>query len=180
MTIETTSYEPIVYYVDPAGEYTFTFPIAEADSLEVWEIAPDGSRSQVPANDYSVDFGPVNERYSIRYGGTVIYEKPSNSAVLISIERNTLIAQLVDMPSRSSFNIRMVEFACDKATLIFQELAHRKCDAAATTEMNQLVVITAYDEFRAQTLNEMLNKLFTIAQEIDGSAENCRNRPEDT
>ena len=180
MAIEVGTYQPTVHYAQTAGEYYFRFPIADEESLEVYEIASSGARTFVPRGKYTIQYGKVNERYPIRYNGTVIYKDHTPGTVFISIERNTLMKQVHDQSAFWPFNNRMVEFALDRATLICQELVHRKCDAVNSTDMTQLNIITAYDDFRAQTVNNSVKKLFDILLEIDETAESCADTPEET
>jgi hypothetical protein len=76
--------------------------------------------------------------------------------------------------------MNMIEFTLDKHTMICQELAYRKCDALVGTEMTQLIRFEAYTPFRANEVTFALDKIIAILAEIAASAEDCRDRPEET
>lgn len=173
-------YEPEAFLPRFPREYPFTFEHIGLQAIEVYEI-PDGFNQKrlVNPNDYTVDFR--SDRLPIYAGGVIKFSRPhSLGTVAISIERNTRITQLVDFPTGREFPAVMVEYALDKATMIFQEIAKRKCDAVVGTPMTQELTFQPYGYFPASALNFALDKLFAIATEIDNSAEDCVDRPEDT
>jgi hypothetical protein len=166
--------------------YSFGFTFLENSSIEVYEIIPvDGTnfRYLVPVTDYTIR--PINQtsRYPVKNGGEVTFtRRHSAGATSVVIERNTLIDQTIDFPSAPEvFNIRQIEIAADKATLIAQELAVRKCLAdTGDLDLQQKVVIRQYGDLKGSVINFMLDKLTAILLAIDQSAEDCRATPEDT
>lgn len=176
MTI-TADYAPEEYDLNDDRVYRFTFPAADDASVEVYEIILlEGTEYQylVPFQDYSLIWGSGNSRYPLKTSGEVTFSRlHSVGAVRVMFARNTLIDQTCDFKKFSSFNSRAVEFELDKRTMIFQEIAQRKCNAVVTTPMTQPVVYGAYDDFKASVVNWSIARLFAIAAEIDASADDC-------
>lgn len=160
--------------------YAFSFPCVGPEAIEVYEIIGGTERQLVKVQDYSIRFGS-HPRDPLKSNGSVTFNRPHKTGTTnIVIERNTPITQLVDFPVFRSFNGRMVEFALDKLTMICQEIAERKCDVVTTTPITQLITFTAYDDFKASVLNFAMDKINDILIEIDNSAEDCRDRPDET
>lgn len=177
MTI-LTQYAPEEFTLTDEREYAFTFPAADDGAVEVYEIIDEGEgplRYRVPVQDYTLRWNTTSPRYPLKQNGVVQFSRlHATYATKVVIERNTFIDQTIDFPHRHSpFNGRMVEFAFDKAMMICQELAERKCQVDVTTPMTQEIVFASYDDFKASVVNFQVNKTFTILQEIDASAEDC-------
>lgn len=171
--------------LEKGQEYLFAFSWFENSSIEVYEVLDiDGNEVPVLASVTSYEIIPRGrtDRYPIKRTGTIRFTRdhPSN-AVRVLIQRNTLIDQTIDFPSVRIFNPRQIEIAADKATHIAQELAARKCRAdVGDLDMRQMVTITQYDDLRGETIQFMLDKITAILWAIDQTAEDCRDRPEDT
>jgi hypothetical protein len=177
-TVEITSY-------DRGQQYDFDFSFLENSSIEVYEIIPvDGTdyRYLCPPQDYTITTFGRNNRYPVSRGGRVTFtRRHSAGATTVSIERNTLIDQTIDFPTVRPFNPRQIEIAADKATLIAQELAVRKCEAdVGDLVLTQEVTITQYDDLKGSVINFMLDKLTAILLAIDQSATDCRATPDQT
>lgn len=179
MTI-LVAYAPEEFALDADREYSFTFPAVDDESIEVYEIIhEDGTdyRYLVPPQDYTLVWNSPSPRYPLRQNGVVVFNRRhSVGTTLVRVERNTLINQTIDFPlgNRTAFNGRMVEYAFDKATIICQEIAQRKCDVSVTTyPITQTVQFGSYDDFPANQINYAITKLFTILQEIDATGEDC-------
>jgi hypothetical protein len=188
MTIESTFYVPVVVAYTGQEEIAFLLENSGASSIEVWIITDGGIRYLMPVQNYGLSL-PSNR--PLFNGGTIIFtaEVPVQTAS-ISIERNTPIVQVTDYQlaggfsnqshSSASFPSPSIEFALDKATMIAQEIAYRKCNAVVTIDMDQLISFTRYTQFTAAMLNGALDKLTAILLEIDTSADDCRDCPEET
>lgn len=180
MTI-LTAYAPNELDLTSDRVYKFDFPAADDRSVEVYEIIDvdgDELRYLVPVQDYTLTWNSPNPRYPLKRNGKVTFNRRHSVDTLrVSIERNTLIAQLIDFPKYQPFKTRMVEFAFDKATMIFQEIAERKCNASTTTPITQEITFGSYEDIRANELNFAVQKLFDIAQEIKDSADDCVEVP---
>lgn len=170
-------YAPEEFAITEAQEYSFTFPAVDDASIEVYEIIEvDAVEYQylVPYQEYQLDWNIQNHRYPLKRNGTVTFSRPHSVGTnRVMIVRNTLMDQTVDMPPYSRFNSRMVEFALDKHTMIFQEIAQRKCNASTVTPITQEVEFGAYDDFKASVMNFVVQKLYDIAAEIEASADDC-------
>ena len=163
--------------------YTFDFSYLENSSIEVYEIIDvdgENQRYLVPVQDYTIKPKGQGSRYPVRRGGTIVFtRRHSVNATQVSIERNTLIDQTIDFPSVRTFNPRQIEIACDKATLIAQELVVRKCNAdVGDLTLTQEVTITQYDDLKGSVVQFMLDKITAILLAIDQSADDCRDTPE--
>lgn len=183
MTI-LTAYAPEAFATNDDREYSFTFPAADDAAVEVYEIITEDAvdyRYLVPRQDYSLSWNTASPRYPLKQNGKVTFSRRhSVNTSSLSIERNTLIDQTWDLPNKTgAFNGRMVEFAFDKATMICQEIADRKCNASTTTPITQLIEFASYDDFKAEVLNFAVDKLYDILFEIDASADDCSETPED-
>lgn len=182
----TKGYAPEVYSPPLANKnYHFPFNFIEQSSIEVYEIiTKDGVdyRYLVPITDYKIQELTNRPRYAVKDGGRVIFSRPHSLGITaVSIERNTLIDQVADWPKHaSSYNGRTVGIAFDKATMIFQEIAERKCGVVVSTPITQEVDWTAYDDFKASVLKFSVDKLYQIALEIDESGEDCSDNLEGT
>lgn len=181
MTV-TTQYAPSDQALNSARTYSADFPFSELSSIEVYEIigtGEDAKRYLVPVSDYTVElFGET--RYALFDNASVTFSRiHSLNCSAVRIERNTLIDQTVDFPKDAPFIGRMVEYALDKATLICQEIAERKCQVVVNTEMTQLFNFTGYFGFNAADINAAVAKLYAIMLEIDTTGEDCTDRPED-
>ena len=119
---------------------------------------------------------PITQKYL-----EITFTRPhSEGTVKISLERNTLIDQTIDLPKHAkAYNGRIIGVAFDKATMIFQEIAQRKCNVNVTTPITQTVDWTAYDDFRAEVLKASVDKLYAIANEIKNTGDDCTFNPED-
>lgn len=186
MTILTDDYAPKQITVTIFGErLNFPWPATGAESVEVYEIDGNNVRTYVSVNDYKVTFnGSKGFKFNVT-GGQVFFSRPyKTTTVGVSIERNTLIDQTADFVMRGQFPPDIVEFVFDKATMILQEIAYRKCtDPEGTpvaTAITQLITWYPYGPFTAQALNDALDKLTQIALEITGAKENCEDSPGDT
>lgn len=172
-------YQPERFDVNADMEYQFSFEHVGLQSIEVYELDADSNRTLVGPTDYTAAFGV--DRLPLYAGGTITFSRPHTPGTeRVAIERNTRITQLVDFPTGRNFPAVMVEYTLDKATMICQELVARKCDAVATTPMTQTITFHPYGYFPAAAINSALDKLIAILNEIDGTAEDCRDRPGDT
>jgi hypothetical protein len=174
-------YEPETYAINDEQVYPFTFPCADPSVVEIYENIPDDEiRYLIPVPDYRLTFDGTFD-LPLLTQGTITYNIPHREGVTsITVERNTLIAQTVALPSVSSFREDIIEFTLDKAMMICQELSQRKCDVGVNTAMTQEIVFGPYDTFSASLVNFQVNKTFVILQEIDSTALDCRAFPEDT
>lgn len=184
MTIRD-QYAPVTTAIanyDSGQEFIFDFSFIDNSSIEVYEIiVVDGTsyRYLVPVTDYII-YPNGSPRYPVRRGGRVVFTRRlSAGAVDVVIERNTLIDQTIDFPTVRVFNPRMVEIAADKATLIAQELAERKCSAdVGTLTLTQEVTVSQYDDLKGSVVQFMVDKLTSILLAIDQTADDCRATPE--
>jgi hypothetical protein len=170
---------------DRGQEYIFTFSFLENSSIEVYEIITVSGtdlRYLVPVTDYILYPNITDSRYPVARGGRVVFSRRhSEGTTRVVVERNTLIDQTVDFPDNRYFNPRQLEIACDKHTMIAQELAVRKCLAdTGELDMAQKVTITQYDDYKGSVIQFMLDKITAILLAIDTTAEDCRTRPEET
>jgi len=174
MTV-TTAYAPVDQTLNAARKYSADFPFSSVDSVEVYELI-DGSRYLVPVSEYTIEtFGDT--RYGLFDNATVTFSRIHSAGTTgVRIERNTLIDQTVDMPKVDSFVGRSVEYALDKATLICQEIAERKCEVDVTTPITQTYNFTGYFGFVAADINAAVAKLYAIMLEIDTTGEDCSAR----
>jgi hypothetical protein len=77
--------------------------------------------------------------------------------------------------------MRMIEYTLDKHMMICQEIAYRKCDAdVGDLEMTQLIEFEPYTPLLAAELNFQIQKTFDILEAIANSAEDCRDRLDET
>lgn len=183
MTI-LTQYSPEEFLLDDSLSYSFTFPAADDAAVEVYEIIDvEGTeyRYRVPITDYSLIWNTSEPRYPLRQNGVITFSRAhSSGSVAVSIERNTLIDQTADFPFRDGgFNSRAVEFALDKAMMICQEIASRKCNVVTTTPMTQEIVFRNYGYFPEKHINFQMQKTFDILAEIDASGDDCSETPGD-
>ena len=184
MTIRASdAYVPVERDLTVNRIYSFPWPAADDGAIEVYEIIDvDGTEYQylVPVHDYFLSWGSNAPRNSLKRNGEIHFSRlHSVGTARVLIVRNTLMDQTIDMPAFTSFNGRMVEFAFDKATMICEEIAQRKCDVTTATAITQEVAYSAYDDFKAATLQFSVEKLFAILLEIDTSGEDCSDRLED-
>ena len=184
MTI-LSQYAPETYALNDAQIYSFTFPAADPSVVEVYEnIGGETTfRYLIPVSDYTLLFAGTFD-LPLLTQGTVEFSVPHRTGVTsITIERNTLIAQTVSLPAGGrgqEFREDIIEFSLDKAMMICQELSNRKCDVVVNTAMTQELVFGPYDTFSAALVNFQVAKTFTILNEIDSTAQDCRATPEDT
>ena len=179
MTV-TTIYAPEEYAVNDDREYSFTFPAADDKSIEVYEIILVDAIEYaylVPVQDYKLVWNTPEPRYPLKQNGVVTFSRNhSAGAVRVRFERNTLIDQTIDFPigARTAFNGRMVEYAFDKAMIITQEIAQRKCNVVVSSyPLTQEILFSSYDYFPAAQINYAVEKQYTILQEIDASGDDC-------
>jgi hypothetical protein len=160
----------------------FDFPVSSPDAVEVYEIVrlTDNTLYQylVPPGDYTLTFSSPQRTPSLSGGKVEFLRDYYTQTEEIRIKRNTLIDQTVDFPSFTAFNGRMVEYALDKATMICQEIADRKCNVVVATPMTQEIIFDGYRTFDAEALNFATDKLYQILLEIDQSADDCTDTPE--
>ena len=179
-------YQPVQYDTLNANQkYHFGYNFIEDSSVEVYELIEEEGvtyKYLVPVSEYRIQPLTNRPRYPVKDGCYVIFTRNhAVGTVGVRIERNTVIDQVADFPKHAySYNGRMIGTAFDKHTMIFQELAQRKCDVVTTTPLTQEVDWTAYDDFKASVLKFSVDKLFTIAVEIDATGEDCEDRLEDT
>lgn len=164
--------------------HPFDFPFASPDAIEVYEIVrlSDGILYQylLPLQDYTLTWDSPYRTPTLSEG-RITWNRPYYSQTeQVRILRNTLIDQTVDMPNFQAFNGRMVEYALDKATMICEEIATRKCNTLVTTPMTQEIIFDGYRSFDAEALNFATDKLFQILLEIDQSADDCTNDLDNT
>lgn len=171
------AYAPEEFVITAEKEYSFTFPAFDDASIEVYEIIDvDAVEYQylVPIEEYQLDWNQVNRRYPLKKNGKITFKRPhSVGTARVMVVRNTLMDQTIDFPPYTAFNSRQVELALDKHTMIFQEIAQRKCNAATTTPITQEIQFGAYDDFKASVMNFAVQKLYDIAAEIEASADDC-------
>lgn len=176
MTI-LVDYLPNSFVTNDDRRYVFDFPAADDQSIEVYEILNiNGTdfRYLVPVQDYTLTWNSPFPRYPLKINGVVEFtRRHSVNTTAIVIERNTLIDQTIDFKNVSDFKTRDIEFAFDKATMICQEIAERKCDVATVTPITQEVVFGSYEDIRASELNFAMQKIYDILFEIDQSGQDC-------
>jgi len=177
MTVEATSYTPVVVAYTGQTEIDFLLENSGPESIEVWVIA-NSIRYLMPVQNYAIQMLGPRPLFN---GGTVLFTTAvPDEAESISIERNTRITQLNDYQTVASFPSPSIEFALDKATMIAQAIAYRKCNVVTTIDMDQVISFVRYTQFTAGMFNAALDKITAILLEIDTSADDCRNCPEQT
>lgn len=185
MTIDA-DYAPNTFAVNDEREYAFDFPAADDQSIEVYElINVNGTeyRYLVPVQDYTLTWNSPFPRYPLKINGKVNFNRRhSVDTTSVVIERNTLMDQVIDFKRAGAFKTRDIEFAFDKATMICQELAERKCGVSVPSypAITQDVVFGSYEDIRASEINFAVNKIFTILAEIAASGEDCTDDLEST
>lgn len=180
MTVPLENYEPVEVAINTAREYRFPWKWVGDDSIEVFEISINGDRRLVAIQDYLLTTD-TNPRSPVKEGGLVTFNRPHRNDVFrVSIQRNTLIVSNLDMPTFQPISMQMIEFALDKLTLIMQEMVKRKCAAFTSTPITQNQLFGAYQQLRGTSIKAALDKAYQIALEIDESADDCFNRPENT
>jgi hypothetical protein len=183
MTI-TTEYAPEEVALNDDREYSFTFPAADEQSIEVYEIILFEEveyQYLVPVQDYTLETKVFRARNPLINGGTVKFNRlHSVGTQRIMFVRNTLIDQTADFPPFRPLNTQMLEFTFDKHTMIFQEIADRKCSAVTLTPITQEIIFGSYFDLKAEVLNFAVDKIFTILAEIDASADDCSDDLENT
>ena len=166
--------------------YNFPHNFIEQNSIEVYEIivGEGGVEYQylVPVTDYSIQENTTRPRYSLKDGAWITFNRRhSVGTVRVMLLRNTIIDQSTILPkSALSFNGRIIGVMADKAMMICQELALRKCQSNVSTPMYQTVDFTAYDHYKQSELTNMVEKLYQILREIDASVDDCRDNLENT
>ena len=179
MTITTAVYTPVEVNYNPlVEEYAFVLEIIGPEAFELWYVDAAGTRTLASPDRYVASFNGQPPLYD---SGQVKLTRPApEGTAVLSIERNTPITQLLDFNNVDPFPMNMVEFTLDKHTMICQELAYRKCDALVGTEMTQLISFDPYTPFYANEVTFALDKIIAILAEIQATAEDCRDKPEDT
>lgn len=182
MTITNTSYAAERYNaVVGVVRYDFLFESIGALAFELYAEDDIGGRRRISPDDFAVEFYDARPLFN---GGRVTLTSPLlEGETVLSIERNTPITQLVDMQPWSRTRLKQIEFALDKATMICQEIAYRKCtDDEGTpqaTEMSQLIPFDIYGPFRSTSLDAAIDKLTRIMLEIKAAKEDCSAFPGD-
>ena len=179
MTI-LTQYLPETFAVTAEQLYAFTFPCADPSVVEVYEDISDTERTLIPITHYTLTFDGLFDLPLLTQGKIQFTVPHDPDATGVTIERNTLIAQTTSFPSSEQFRENNVEFVLDKAMMICQEIATRKCEVSVSLPMTQEITFDAYDRFTAGALNFQVDKTIQILQQIDSSALDCRAIPEDT
>lgn len=172
-----SQYFPVSFAVQADQEYFFEFESIGVQALEVYEAIADGSRTLVRHQDYFVELAGKRPQFT---GGTVTFNRPhGEDVVTVTIERNTRIDQLLDFKFKNSFNPNLLEFALDKATMIFQEINARKCKVVdgEVAVITQEIVFGDYRPMQSSAINFAFQKLIDIAIEIEAAKEDCRDNP---
>ena len=177
-------YVPVEVNPNNQRNYHASINYIEESSIEVYEMIEEGGttyRYLVPVTEYAIEPLSNRPRYPLKDGFRVQFTRQhAVGTVKVRIERNTLIDQTTDFPKHAEqYNGRMVGLAFDKTTMIFQEIAERKCEVVVTTPITQEIDWTAYDDFKANVLWTSIEKLFQIALEIDQTGEDCSDRPDE-
>lgn len=171
-----SQYVPETFVATTAQEYAFQFENVGPESVEVYEIDVEGVRTLIPASGYNIRLKP--DLLPLYRGGVVEFTRDHLSGtVKIAVERNTRITQLLDFTQAEDFPARMVEFALDKATIICQEIAQRKCTAVTGIEITQTMTFQSYGYFPAEAITAALAKITQILKEISETAQDCRSTP---
>jgi hypothetical protein len=173
-------YAPLIY--DPTEErvYEISWPFADIASIEVYEIQQsvneeEQRRERVRYQDLVVTADRVFNTWENPRGEVRITRPHPSWANKISVERNTLIDQTLDLPDRRRFDGRSIEWTLDKHTMIAQELVQRKCTAITSIPITQEINFTAYDDYKASVVNFAVDKLVTILYEISQTAVDCKD-----
>lgn len=179
MTVES-SYEPELFQKNAAYNgyplYWFTMESIGLEAIEVYEVdALADTKTLIPITDYYINFPSTPPIYD---GGIVVFTRQHPENVThVRLERNTRITQLVDFPQVGIFHPDSFEFALDKATMICQEIAARKCDdpegTPGVTYISQTVDFYSGGLFTADVIEATMQKLVDIIIEIEASKEEC-------
>jgi hypothetical protein len=170
-------YAPQEFTPNTEQEYVFTFEHVGPTSIEVYEVDDLAVRTLIPASGYNIRLKP--DRAPLYGGGVIEFTRDHlPGTVRIFVERNTRIVQLLDFNQVEPFPARMIEFALDYRTIVFQELVTRKCTAFTSTPITQEMTFATYGNFPAEALTSAVEKLYLIAREISDTAADCRETPE--
>lgn len=175
-------YVPESYAVTEDGAYTFTLEHVGPEAIEIYEVDSGGVRTLVPVSSYGISYRQRNLTDApLKRGGQIQFTTPhSDSAVSISVERNTRIDQTLDFPTSAPFPETMVEFIFDKAIMICQEIGERKCNAETTVPILQPINFLRYGTLRAEEVDYMMQRIFDILYDFRNSADSCSAYPEYT
>lgn len=182
MTVTTATYQPVIVpFVAGQDTYRVEMEIVGPEAFELWYLDSDDNRTLAPPDHYTVRFSgdavPIYDALEF----TVNPVKVKANTVNFSVERNTPITQLLDFQQFYEFPMRAIEYTLDKHMMICQELAYRKCQAdVGSLEMTQLISFDPYTPLYASEVTFSVQKLIDILFAIDASAEDCRDRPEET
>jgi hypothetical protein len=182
MTI-STEYSATKYINTGQTEFPFTWESIGLAAIEVWaefETDTPGVYDRVLARPdlYTVRFGGVGVTYS---GGTVVLNQPSSPFVArISIERNTLITQTVDLKNFGPFKMPVLEFMLDKMVMIIQELADRKCGVSLPSPALQPFFFYEYTVLSATVVDAALQAVISHINLIESMGTDCTSDPEGT
>lgn len=180
MTI-STEYSATKYDNTGQTEFPFAWESIGLAAIEVWaefETDTPGVYDRVLARPdlYTVRFGGVGVTYS---GGTVVLNQPSSPFVArISIERNTLITQTVDLKNFGPFKMPVLEFMLDKLVMIIQELAYRKCGFLYPDPIVQPYRFDEYTVLSDTVVDAALLNVTTLINAILTGGTDCRTNPE--
>ena len=173
-------YEPENYLVNDDGLYTFNLEHVGPEAIEIYEVRVSGDRVLLPVSSYGISYSQKNLNDApLKRGGTIQFTtNPSILAVSISVERNTLITQIIDFPTSNPFPETIVEFAFDKAIMICQEIGERKCNAGTTIPILQPYDFLSYGTLPAAEVNDMMQQIYDILEDFANSADDCSGTPE--
>ena len=177
-------YAPIVRdkKTDEQLRYWFDWEWISEDQIEVYEVDQvAGTRTLVPKQDYYIKGeAQIGDRGPTKTEGNVYFNRPhADNISHISIERNSLIVQVTDMPNVRAFNTRVMEQALDYTTMICQEMVQRKCGATTSVPITQEIIFGSYRVITAWQVDAALNKLAKIINEISTTAADCSDTPEE-
>lgn len=177
-------YQPEKFAWDPAGPFlfAFTFEFIGPAAFEVYAETQDPDditgesylRDKIPPQYYTLRPDGAPPTYT---GGTVQLAKGivKDSVERISIERNTPIFQNVDWQRYTAFPIKVIEGACDKATMIIQELAYRKCNAGIAEDITQELAFEPYQVLNEAEVDFMCDRLVYYMQQMVANGQDCSN-----
>jgi hypothetical protein len=181
MTI-STDYAATKYTNSGQTEFPFEWESIGLAAIEVWaELETDtpGVYDRVLAkpDQYTVRFNGGGLTY---IGGTVVLNQASSPFVArISIERNTLITQTVDLKNFGPFKMPVLEFMLDKMIMILQELAYRKCGILFADPITQPYRFDEYTVLSATVVDAALLNVTTLITAVLDGGTDCRTNPED-
>ena len=161
-------------------EIDFLFECSGPGAFEVWletESAVPGvyNRVLVSPQNYNVAFNGGKPTYvagTVSLTGTI-----ADTVDFISLERNTLITQAVDLQNFGSFMMPNLEYMLDKMTMIIQELMVGKCGLQNTTPPLQPYRFEPYAVLSQRLVNDPLEVIAFYCQALYNLGEDCTSDP---